>query len=282
MTSRSRPWHLRARFFLAHSLTLPLQRLFNRFPHWEFGLSTAQISRIRCRHAALAGRRAIHLSDLHLDRYQPRHDDVLHSIAALKPDWIFVTGDLLNVPDGLPHLFRFLANLRSLAPVYLTLGNHDHYSGVPAHQFSELADRHQLQLLNNRATFIPMDGGELAIVGVDDPSTHRDDLRCLPPSHPDRFTILLAHAASVLERLDGHHAPHLVLCGHSHGGQWRIPRVRPFWLPYGCNGVAEGHVRRNGHRLYVNRGLGWSVLPIRWSCPPEIVLIEWEDETEEG
>ncbi|MGH7164895.1 MAG: metallophosphoesterase [Nitrospiraceae bacterium] len=282
MTSRSRPWHLRARVFLAHSLTLPLHRFFNRFPHWELGLARAQVSKIQCRHPALAGRRAIHLSDLHLDRYRPRHDDVLNLVAGLKPDWIFVTGDLLNVADGLPHLFRFLAGLRSLAPVYFTLGNHDHHSGVSAHRFGELADRHKLQLLMNQVAFVPMQGGELAIVGVDDPSTHRDDLRCVPPRHPDRFTILLAHAASVLERLDERHALNLVLCGHSHGGQWRIPRVRPFWLPYGCNGVTEGHARRNGHQLYVNRGLGWSVLPIRWSCPPEIVLIEWEDETEEG
>jgi predicted MPP superfamily phosphohydrolase len=46
-------------------------------------------------------------------------------------------------------------------------------------------------------------------------------------------------------------------------------------LPYGCRGRAEGHYIQNGHRLYINRGLGWSFLPIRWNCPPEIVLIEW-------
>ena len=59
----------------------------------------------------------------------------------LAPDWIFITGDLLNVPEGLPHLFRFLEHLQAIAPVYMTLGNHDHYSGVPVAQYAELADR---------------------------------------------------------------------------------------------------------------------------------------------
>ena len=136
----------------------------------------------------LAGRRAVHLSDLHLDRYQPRHDLIVAAIRELRPDWIFITGDLLNVPEGLPHVFRFLACLREIAPVFVTLGNHDHYSGVPIDRYCELADRHKITLLINQATFIPTDCGEIAIVGVDDPSLHRADLSCLPPRAENRFT----------------------------------------------------------------------------------------------
>ncbi len=235
-----------------------------------------EVTNIECRYAPLAGRRAVQISDLHLDRYHARHDAILKRIAGLKPDWIFVTGDLLTVSDGLPHLFRFLAGLRSLAPVYLTLGNHDHYSGIPLDQFSELADRHKLHLLINQAVFVPTVGGELGIIGLDDPSLHRADLQCIPPRSPNRFTVLLAHAPNVLDHLDHRHAVDLVLCGHSHGGQWRLPFLRPFWLPYGCSGRRAGHHHRNGHWLYVNRGLGWSLLPIRLSCPPEIVVIDWQ------
>jgi len=271
------PWYRRAQFSIAHTLCIPLHRLFTRFPRFEYGLASATVTRIQCEHAPMAGKRAVHLSDLHLDRFLPRHDEILATIAGLKPDWVFVTGDMLTLPEGLPHLFRFLSSLRRLAPVYLTLGNHDHHCGVPLDRFAELADRHKLHLLINQVTVVPLDSGELGIVGLDDPSLHRADVGCIPLRTPGRFTILLAHAPVVLNLLESTHAVDMVLCGHSHGGQWRPPGITPFWLPYGCAGRADGHHAHNGHRLYVNRGLGWSLLPVRWSCPPEIVLIEWVD-----
>lgn len=271
-------WPRRLQLALAHRFSLPVHHLFNRFPGSAIGHDRAEVTRITCRHTPLAGRRAVQISDLHLDRYHARHDSVLRTIAGLKPDWIFVTGDLLTVSDGLSHLFRFLAGLRSVAPVFLTLGNHDHYSGVPLHQLAELADRHKLHLLINQVMIVQTGAGELGIIGVDDPSLHRADLRCIPPAAPGRFTVLLAHAPNILDVVDDRHAVDLILCGHSHGGQWRPPLIPPLWLPYGCRGRTHGHYHRNRHRLYVNRGLGWSLLPLRWSCPPEILTIDWIDD----
>ena len=128
-------------------------------PHWGIGLSGHDASRLTYEHSPLAGKRAVHLSDLHLDHYQPRHNLIVAAVGELRPDWIFITGDLLNVPDGLPHMFRFLAGLCEVAPVFITLGNHDHYSGVPIDHYAELADRHKITLLINQATFIQTDGG---------------------------------------------------------------------------------------------------------------------------
>lgn len=270
------PWHRRIRLALTHQLSLPLHGIFSRLPAWEHGLDAIAITKIQCRHTPLAGRRAVQISDLHLERYLARHDTILERISELKPDWIFVTGDLLNTPAGLPHLFRFLSSLRQLALVYMTLGNHDHFSGVPLGRFLDFADRHKLHLLVNQVTFVPSGSAELCIIGLDDPSTHRADIRCIPPLVPGRFTVLLAHAPNVIDLLEPEHAVDLVLCGHSHGGQWQFGLVHPFWLPYGCRGRVEGLYVRNGHRMYVTRGLGWSLLPIRFNCPPEIVLIEWE------
>jgi hypothetical protein len=64
-------------------------------------------------------------------------------------------------------------------------------------------------------------------------------------------------------------------CGHSHGGQWRFDPLPLFWLPYGCNRRAAGLYVREGHRLYVNCGLGWALLPIRVNRPPEIFVVDW-------
>jgi predicted MPP superfamily phosphohydrolase len=278
MIRRLASWPDRVRNFIGHALSEPFYRFFRLFPHWEVGLDGHEVTKLThvCGH--LAGRRAVHLSDLHVDRYQPRHENVILAVKALGPDWIFITGDLLNVPEGLPHLFEFLTRLRKIAPVYITLGNHDHYSGVPVSQFSELADRHKITLLINQTTFIPTGSGELAIAGVDDPSLHRADLQCIPPPANRRFTLLLAHAPNVLDMMDENHAVDLILCGHSHGGQWQIPGVPTFWLPPGCRGRISGRHENARHRLYVNRGLGWSFLPMRWNCRPEIAVIDWTNE----
>jgi len=278
MIRRIASWPDRVRTYIGHTLSEPFYRFFRLFPHWEMGLDRHEITHLSQAHGALAGRRAVHLSDLHVDRHKPRHDEVILAVRDLRPDWIFITGDLLNVPEGVPSLFQFLARLREIAPVFVTLGNHDHYSGVPLAEYTELADRHKITLLINQATIISTDCGEIAIVGVDDPSLHRADLSCLPPSAENRFTLLLAHAPNILDQLEDHHAVDLILCGHSHGGQWRIPGVPTFWLPPGCNGRIDGHHGAPGRRLYINRGLGWSFLPLRWNCIPEIACIEWVNE----
>ena len=275
MTRRQTSWPDRVRSFIGYCLSEPLYRLFSLVPHWEFGLSTHTVSNLTYVHGTLAGRRAVHLSDLHLDRYQPRHDRVVETLNELRPDWIFITGDLLNVPEGLPHLFRFLARLREIAPVYITLGNHDHYSGVSVTQYAELADRHGITLLVNQTTYIQTGMGELALAGVDDPSLHRADLSCIPPPAQRRFTLLLAHAPNILDQIEAHHVVDLILCGHSHGGQWRIPGIPTFWLPPGCNGRIAGEHLSGEHKLYINRGMGWSFLPFRWNCRPEIGVIDW-------
>ncbi|MCE3223328.1 MAG: putative Metallophosphoesterase [Nitrospira sp.] len=268
-------WQELARVWIGHWLSRPFHHLFNLMPGLEAGLSNPALTHLPLVHKPLAGRRAVHLSDLHLDRYLPRHRAVVRRVADLAPDWIFITGDLLNVRDGLPHVLRFLTELRRVAPVFVTLGNHDHYSGVRIDEFAEQFDRRKVTLLVNEVTFLPMETGELAIVGLDDPSLHRADLRCIPSPQPGRFTLVLAHAPIILDQLTPEHHVDLTLCGHSHAGQWRIPYIPTFWLPPGCHGRTDGLYRKGHHRLYVNRGLGWSGIPIRLNCAPEIVVLNW-------
>ncbi|MBA5872571.1 MAG: hypothetical protein GDA68_21650 [Nitrospira sp. CR2.1] len=275
MISSVMRWQKSARIWIGHWLSRPFHHLFNLMPGLEIGLAEPELTRLRLTHSPLAGRRAVQLSDLHLDRYRPRHRALVRTVAGLRPDWIFITGDLVNVRDGLPHLLRFLTELRRLAPVFVTLGNHDHYSGIGVDEFADQCDRRKVTLLLNQVTFVPLEGGELAIVGLDDPSLHRADLRCIPSPRPGRFTLILAHAPNILDQLTQEHHADLTLCGHSHAGQWRIPYIPTFWLPPGCHGRTNGMYEQQHHRLYVNRGLGWSVMPVRLNCTPEIVLLEW-------
>jgi len=278
MARGRRSWLDRIRTGIGHSVGKLPYRTFRLAPKLEYGLATHSLSKLTCRHEGLAGRRAVHLTDLHIDWYHSRHDVVIKTVADQRPDWICITGDLLNIPEGLTHLYRFLAGLRTIAPVYIVLGNHDHYSGVPLSQFVRLSEQHHVTLLINQYVIIQAGAGELAIAGVDDPSLHRADLSCVPPSAHRRFTLLLAHAPNILDLMESHHEVDLILCGHSHGGQWRIPGVPTFWLPPGCNGRIDGEHSFGEHTLYVNRGIGWSLLPFRWNCEPEIAVIEWTDE----
>ncbi len=275
MRRRYGSWRERIQASIGQGLGQLPYRLFGLAPSLEYGLSSHALSRLTCANEGLAGRRAVHLSDLHIDWYHARHDAVIAIVADQRPDWIFVTGDLLNLPEGLSHLYRFLAGLRAIAPVYIVLGNHDHYSGVSVSQFVRLSEEHQVTLLINQHVIVQTDSGELAIAGVDDPSLHRADLSCVPPSAQRRFTLLLAHAPNILDQMEPHHEVDLILCGHSHGGQWRIPGVPTFWLPPGCNGRIAGEHRSGEHTLYVNRGMGWSFIPLRVNCDPEIVVIDW-------
>lgn len=275
MIARLIRWQELTRVWVGHWLSRPFHHLFNLLPWLEIGLRRAEVTRFSIVHPPLAGRRAVHITDLHLDRFLPRHRAIIERIGGIKPDWIFITGDLLNVRDGLPHLMTFLAALRNIAPVFVTLGNHDHYSGLRIDEFAEAFDRHKIVLLLNEVTFIPLGVGELAIVGLDDPSLHRADLRCIPSPQPGRFTLVLAHAPNILDQLPSDCQVDLTLCGHSHAGQWKLPLLPAFWLPPGCHGRLHGFYVKEGHRLYVNRGLGWSGLPIRIDCSPEIVVLDW-------
>ncbi|MDH5667022.1 MAG: metallophosphoesterase [Nitrospira sp.] len=281
MRRRYGSWRERIQANIGYSVGHWPYRMFGRAPSLEYGLSSHTVSKLTCSDEGLAGRRAVHLSDLHIDWYHSRHDGVINAVAEQRPDWIFVTGDLLNLPEGLSHLYRFLAGLRTIAPVYIVLGNHDHYSGVPVSQFIELSEAHHLTLLINQHVIVQTDSGELAIAGVDDPSLDRADLRCVPPAAHRRFTLLLAHAPNILDQMESHHEVDLILCGHSHGGQWRIPGIPTFWLPPGCNGRVAGEHRSGEHTLYVNRGMGWSLLPFRLNCDPEIVVIDWVDDQQD-
>lgn len=108
----------------------PLCRLVSLAPQWEFGLSDHEVIRHTHGPGLLVGRRAVHLTDLHRDIYCPRYDRTVDRVSALQPDGIFNRSDLRNVPEGLPHLFRFLAPGET-APACCDVGNHDDLSGVP-------------------------------------------------------------------------------------------------------------------------------------------------------
>lgn len=218
---------------------------------------------------AFAGFRLLFISDLHLRRHSTRGRLVLDQVAALDPDLVCLGGDYAFTSLSQDDVLRFLAALsgRSVVGIY---GNAD-YRLTPA---MRAAWAQQVPLLQNSAHCLERQGERLWVAGVDDPHTFRDNLpRALAQVPSAAPVILLAHSPDViLHGLDPR--VRLILCGHTHGGQVCLPDGRALHtniqLPahYAAGRHAIDHAT-----LYVSRGVGYTRLPLRFNCPPDIALI---------
>jgi len=154
--------------------------------------------------------------------------------------------------------------------VFAVLGNHD----------TELVKNYLtasgIRVLDNEHEKIFLGKDYIYLIGVDDPWTGRDDLaRAMEGTEKDGLKILLAHSPDIIDKAAKQKID-LVLVGHTHGGQVNIPFLGELiqsLLKYGQQ-YTKGLFKIDSTYLYVNRGIGTSVFPIRFNCPPEITLIE--------
>lgn len=237
--------------------------------------------------AAFDGLRIVQLSDIHLDEFtEPfflRH--VVKKINQIHPDMVFLTGDF--VTDGIrgrrfadEAAWQCAAMLKGLecSQLYAVLGNHDVLVGAKK-VIAALTDS-GITVLRN--TFLPLEraGGRIWLAGVDDPLVGRPNPDLAIPvsirNQPDEPVVLMCHAPDYVRRLQEQpagQAVSLMLSGHTHGGQIRLPFLGPVFLPPMGRHYVKGIFRLGGLQLYVNRGIGTVDLPLRFNCPPEITLI---------
>ncbi|WP_158791752.1 metallophosphoesterase [Granulicella sp. L60] len=229
------------------------------------------------------GYRIVQISDIHLDEYTEPFflERIIHKVNALSADLVLLTGDF--VTHG---AFTFLdANHAAnrcaeifttiTAPLrYAILGNHDVAVDAPM-VIRALSGKGTPVLVNQ---FLPIDrnGARIWLCGVDDPGTSHPDLDLAIPAKPNAPVILMAHEPDYADVVTAHPRGPLVdlmLSGHSHGGQVRLPFVGPLILPPMGEKYPWGHYRFNKMQLYVNRGIGTVGLPFRFNCPPEVTLL---------
>jgi hypothetical protein len=227
--------------------------------------------------------RIVQLSDIHLDEYTEPYflERIVKQVNVLAPDLVLLTGDFithgsLTFIAGSHALHRCAEILTTLtAPLrYAILGNHD-VSFSAAMVTRALTTRGTPVLVNQ---FLPIERGSdrLWLCGVDDPGTSNPDLELAIPAQPDGPVILMAHEPDFADHVLAHpRAPlvDLMLAGHSHGGQIRLPFLGPLILPPMGEKYPEGLYRFKQMQLYVNRGIGTVGLPFRLNCPPEITVI---------
>jgi predicted MPP superfamily phosphohydrolase len=217
----------------------------------------------------LEGLTAVQISDIHLSEVTDVHRLMLDHLRALKPELVFVTGDLVDVDHAVGDAADLLASYPAPRGTWVVPGHRDHLAEAVYPLGQALAQR-GVRLLVNRSASV--DDG-FWIVGVDDPSTAHDDLgQALLGVPADVPRILLAHAPDIISRL-GTATFDLVLVGHTHGGQINLPVIRDNWLREDLSRLySAGMYHLKNAAIYVNRGIGTYYLPARICARPEISL----------
>ncbi len=218
--------------------------------------------------------RLVHLSDLHIRSFHGYHQRVADTVKNLSPDMIVLTGDYLEKERNLKEVRRFLKLLKAPGGVFGVQGNWEYWARLEGENLRRQFARVGTTLLIDQRRDLNIRGVPVSVLGLDYPSPADALKRLQKAADPGRLNILLTHVPAFDHTvLDDRHD--LILCGHTHGGQVRIPFVRPFYLPRYSGDFVSGLYRTGpgDTPLYVNRGIGTSVFPVRFLCRPEITLL---------
>jgi uncharacterized protein len=233
--------------------------------------------------------RIVVIADLHSNYYGEEQQDLIAMIKEQKPDIIALVGDIIDDNRAEDGAIDFFEGIQNLAPTYYVLGNHEVWIGE-TNRIKEMVASYGIKVLTNESDYITINDIELCISGIDDPVTISSfkescsealitDSKLLSGFFnldKDVYNILLAHRPERFESYQNYEFD-LVLCGHTHGGQVRIPGI--------LNGVvapnqgyfpkyAGGRYEENMQTMIVSRGLGVYELVPRVFNPPEVVVID--------
>ena len=232
------------------------------------------------------GYRIAHVSDLHNTEMGKDNEKLLAMLRDAAPDMIAITGDLVDSRNtDIEVALQFVREAVKIAPCYYVTGNHE----ARISEYDELKEAMEaagVTVLKDAQTEISLTGEFITLIGVNDPSYQTDYLfgdaktvmnTKLEELHTeqDRFTILLSHRPELFETYVDHDLD-LVLSGHAHGGQFRLPFVgglvapnQGFFPEYDAGLYSMNHTN-----MIVSRGIGNSILPFRFNNRPEVIIIE--------
>lgn len=234
-----------------------------------------------------SGFRIAQISDLHNAEFGEENLLLLNSLSKSKPDMIAITGDLVDAQHtNIDVALSFAEKAVQIAPVYYVTGNHE----ASLSQYSELKtglEAAGVIVLEDKAIHLEHNGGIVTLMGLSDPnfsiksnifdevpamiSTKLNDLM----ENKVGYTILLSHRPELFDTYVSCGVD-LVLSGHAHGGQFRLPLIGGLVAPN--QGLFPkydaGLYTGGGTNMVVSRGLGNSIIPLRFNNRPEIVLVE--------
>ena len=236
------------------------------------------------------GYRIAHVSDLHNAEMGKDNETLLTMLRDADLDMIAITGDLIDSRStNVEIALNFIREAVKIAPCYYVTGNHE----ARVNEYDELKSGMEAAgviVLEDARTEISLEGKTITLIGVNDPSYQTDYLfgdsetvmdTKLEELHTedDVFTILLSHRPELFD-IYADHGMDLILSGHAHGGQFRLPFIGGLVAPnqglfpeYDAGIYTEGNTN-----MLVSRGVGNSILPFRINNRPEVILIELQAE----
>lgn len=234
---------------------------------------------------AFDGYKILHLSDLHTNRIGRLERRLMRVISAEPVDACVVTGDVTAKMDAAGCLKKICSVVDRRGPVFMVPGNSEHKPWVDSAGLLQMTAFEGLRILINSSAVVTRGTDSIRIVGVDDPYSHLADVdAAFRGVDPNEFVVFLTHCPSTAPEGISRGAD-LILAGHTHGGQVRLPFVGMVWSHmrrhrslndglYTAQDLSRVLGRDAGDSaLFVSRGIGTSRLPIRLSCPPEVVYI---------
>ena len=235
------------------------------------------------------GVKIIQLSDFHSYWFGPREKRILEIVEGLEPDFVFLTGDFIDpitetITDrDLSSVKIFWQELgkRHQGQIFAVLGNHDNK------KVGEYLEKKGIPVLDNENKKIFFGPDYFYLIGVDDPASGRSDLtKAMKGIKSDAPKILLVHGPEIMADFPERKGIDLILAGHTHAGQINIPFLN--WLIWPLLPLSDygrlylsGLFKIENTYLYVNRGIGTSMIPVRINCPPEITLIYLRSDLED-
>lgn len=227
----------------------------------------------------LNGLKIIFVGDFHVKKNQRKNlVRVVNKINEQNPDLILTTGDFVNghnEKDSMPieEISQELSKLKSKYGIYSVLGNHDWWQDGEKIKF--FLEKNGIVVLEDESRTIKIKNQNLCIIGVEDITTRTVDIE-KAFKNVSSPSILLTHSPDTFPLITKNKKTDLVLAGHTHGGQVAIPFIGALVVPsdYGRK-YAQGLIRENNKTMFVTKGIGTSILPIRFNCIPEIVVINF-------
>lgn len=218
----------------------------------------------------LEGLRVTFVSDVHL---RPKVSDerlaaLIKEIRGMDADLILLGGDYAETAPDCARFFRFLSEIR---PKYGCIGVFGNNDFICRDTLRAIMAENGAQLLLNEGISIDLPGGRLCIAGCDDHKYGSPETKDIFPEGD--YRILVSHQPCMPEC-----APELMLSGHTHGGQFNIFGLTPYFIGFEFSRrmlAVHGQVRIGNTRLLVGKGIGISRLPLRIGAAAEVYLIEF-------
>ena len=228
--------------------------------------------------SALKGIKIVFASDFHIKPNQAKRlNKVVKMINEQNPDIVLSVGDFVNGHEEdmtmpIADIVKQLKNIKSKYGFYTVLGNHDWW--IDGEGITDTLTSNGIKVLANSNTKVNINGKYIYIAGVEDKTTRTPEIYSAL-ENAKKPVILLTHSPDVFPKVPSN--INLTLSGHVHGGQVRLPLLGALIVPsdYGDK-YSLGLIEEKGKKMIVTKGIGNSILNVRFNCVPEIVVVEFE------